>query len=101
MLKPRADRLLVEPMERPISSLIAVVNREKHCVGKVIAAGPGKADKKGRIQPLETKPGDVIRYGGMDYLQYPEYFDPETLKTYHIIQEADVCGIVESHQQAA
>lgn len=95
MLRPRADRLLVAPIERVASHTIAVVLHEKFNVGKVIAAGEGKRDKKGRLQPLDVKVGDTIRYGGEDYLTFPEYFDINTLTKYHVIQEADVCGIVE------
>ena len=93
MIRPQADRLVVEPMPRVQSSVIEVVSNEKACIGKVVAAGKGKYDKKGRLMPLDVKVGQTVRYGGEDYLSFPEYFDPQTLKTYHIIQEADVVGI--------
>ena len=96
MLRPRADRLLIAPIERIASSTIAVVLREKFNTGMVIAAGEGKRDKKGRLQPLDVKVGDTVRYGGEEYFQFPEYFDEQTLTKYHVIQEADVCGVVEN-----
>ena len=96
MLRPMHDRIVVEPLQRELSSTLAVICNEKANVGRVVAAGPGKRDKKNRLQPLDVHIGDTIRYGGEDYLQFPEYFDPQTLKTYHILQEADVCGVIDA-----
>ena len=93
MLRPRDDRLLIEPIARVQSTVIEVVSHEKSCVGKIVAAGPGKRDKKGRIRPLAVQVGQTIRYGGEEYFQFPEYYDEQTLTKYHIIQEADVVGI--------
>lgn len=94
MIRPLRDQLVIDPIKRVQSEVIEVVSNEKACIGRVIAAGPGQIDKKGRIKPLDVKVGDVIRYGGEEYLSYPEYFDPETLKTVQIITERDVTGVV-------
>ena len=95
MIRPLADRIVIEPLDRKASSVIEVIHHEKPCLGRVVAIGTGKRDRKGRLQPLDAKPGDIVRYGGESYLTYPEYFDHKTLKTYLVIQEADIAGVVE------
>jgi chaperonin GroES len=96
MLKPRLDYILVEPVELEITSSISVILREKAQVGIVAAVGPGKPDKKGHIRPLDVNVGDRIRFGGEDYLNYPEWQDDHTLKRYFVIQEADITGVVDA-----
>lgn len=95
MIRPLRDRIIVKPIERVKSEVIEVISHEKHCIGEVIAIGEGKRDKKNRLQPLDVKVGDTVRYGGEEYFVWPEYFDHATLTRYHILQEADVAGIVE------
>lgn len=93
MLKPRGDRIVVEPIERTASSIIVTVLRERPNIGTIVATGAGTFDKHGRLKPLEVQPGQTIRYGEFDF---PTYTDPASLKRYLIMQEADVAGIVEN-----
>lgn len=62
MIKPLADRVLVEPKEAETMTAgglyIPDTAKEKPQQGVVIAAGPGKAD-----EPMEVKTGDVVIYG--------------------------------------
>ena len=62
MIKPLADRVLVEPKEaetKTASGLyIPDTAKEKPQQGVVIAVGPGKKD-----EPMELKAGDVVLYG--------------------------------------
>lgn len=62
MIKPLADRVLIEPKEaetRTASGIyIPDTAKEKPQQGKVIAAGPGKKD-----EPMEVKEGDMVLYG--------------------------------------
>ena len=62
MIKPLADRVLIEPQEaqtKTASGLyIPDTAKEKPQQGKVVAAGPGKKD-----EPMEVKVGDVVLYG--------------------------------------
>ena len=62
MIKPLADRVLVEPKEaetKTASGLyIPDTAKEKPLEGTVVAAGPGKKDA-----PMEVKVGDVVLYG--------------------------------------
>ncbi len=62
MIRPLADRVLIEPKEaetRTASGLyIPDTAKEKPQQGTVIAAGPGKKD-----EPMEVKVGDSVLYG--------------------------------------
>ena len=62
MIKPLADRVLIEPQEAQTKTAggiyIPDTAKEKPQQGKVIAAGPGKKD-----EPMEVKAGDVVLYG--------------------------------------
>ena len=59
------DRILVRPeMNDPNSKIIRLESEHnKPTRGLVLAVGPGKFDKKGRRQPLDVKPGDIIVFG--------------------------------------
>ena len=62
MIKPLADRVLIQPKEaetKTASGLyIPDTAKEKPSEGKVLAVGPGKKD-----EPMEVKAGDEVIYG--------------------------------------
>ncbi|MCQ2118423.1 MAG: co-chaperone GroES [Bacteroidales bacterium] len=62
MIKPLADRVLVQPKEAETKTasglFIPDTAKEKPQEGKVIACGPGKKD-----EPMEVKVGDEVIYG--------------------------------------
>lgn len=62
MIKPLADRVVIEPKEaetKTASGLyIPDTAKEKPQQGTVVAVGPGKKD-----EPMELKVGDVVIYG--------------------------------------
>ena len=62
MIKPLADRVLIQPKEaetKTASGLyIPDTAKEKPAEGKVLAVGPGKKD-----EPMEVKVGDEVIYG--------------------------------------
>ncbi|MBR4822447.1 MAG: co-chaperone GroES [Bacteroidales bacterium] len=62
MIKPLADRVLIEPQEAQTKTASGIfipdTAKEKPQQGKVVAAGPGKKD-----EPMEVKVGDVVLYG--------------------------------------
>ena len=62
MIKPLADRVLIQPKEaetKTASGLyIPDTAKEKPSEGKVLAVGPGKKD-----EPKEVKVGDEVIYG--------------------------------------
>jgi chaperonin GroES len=92
MFKPRQDYILVKPLERKASNIIHAVLHELPNLGVVVAVGPGKLNKKGKLQPLDVQVGDTIRFGEFKNM-FPEYF--ENNERFLIIQEADIAGIVD------
>lgn len=84
MIKPLADRVLVEPKEaetKTASGLyIPDTAKEKPQQGFVIAVGPGKKD-----EPMELKAGDVVLYGKYAGTEV-SYED----KKYLIMKQSDV-----------
>ena len=62
MIRPLADRVVIEPKEaetKTASGLyIPDTAKEKPQQGVVLACGPGKTD-----EPMEEKTGDVVLYG--------------------------------------
>ncbi len=88
MIKPLADRVLVEPKEaetKTASGLyIPDTAKEKPQEGKVIAAGPGKKD-----EPMEVKVGDEVIYG--------KYAGTEVTvegKKYLMVKQSDILAIL-------
>ena len=100
MLKPRLDLLLVLPdsTQSLASELIHVIQskgitesqKQLGRVGRVVATGPGKYNKKGDRIPMTVCVGDRVTWGEF---AFPEYHDG--CETYAIISEADITGIVE------
>jgi chaperonin GroES len=88
MLKPLADRVLIEPApaeEKTASGIIIPdTAKEKPLKGKVIAAGPGKPDEK-----MTVKTGDTVLYG-----QYSGTEIKMDGKTFLIMRESDIYGIL-------
>jgi len=85
MLKPLRDRVVVKPTVRELSTIIHVNNTEPFNEGTVVAIGP-LVD--------QTKIGDFIKYGNGDYLNWP--VQRINGQDYQIIQEADICAVVEN-----
>ena len=93
MIKPLADRVLIEPApaeEKTESGLYIPDNaKEKPMQGKVIAVGPGKKDENGKAIPMDIKVGDQVLYG--------KYSGTEVSvegKDYLIVRESDVFAIL-------
>ncbi len=77
MIQPLRDRILVKPIERTKSDILAVIMQENFNMGEVVAVGPGEYDKKGRRVPNPCEVGQKIRYGTTgEYLTFQEV-DPE------------------------
>ena len=72
-LKPLGDRVLVKRLEQEEVTKGGIIipdsAKEKPQQGKVVAAGPGKADKDGKRTPLQVSAGDRIlfsKYAGSE-----------------------------------
>ena len=88
MIKPLADRVLIEPQEAQTKTAggiyIPDTAKEKPQQGKVIAVGPGKKD-----EPMEVKAGDVVLYG--------KYAGTEVTvedEKYLIVKQQDILAIL-------
>jgi chaperonin GroES len=66
-VQPLNDRVLVRRIEEEQKTsggiIIPDTAKEKPQEGKVIAAGPGKFDDKGKRMPLDVKEGDRVLFG--------------------------------------
>ena len=93
MIKPLADRVLIEPApaeDKTVSGLYIPDNaKEKPMQGTVIAAGPGKKDENGKAIAMDAKVGDKALYG--------KYSGTEVTvdgKEYLIVRESDIFAIL-------
>ena len=94
MIKPLADRVVVEPIEEEVTPKGGIVlpdtAKEKPQKGKVIAVGSGKLLDNGERVPLEVKEGDIVvfaKYGGTEIeIEGEEYI---------ILSERDLLAVVE------
>lgn len=88
MIKPLADRVVVEPQEALTKTASGIfipdTAKEKPQQGTVVAVGPGKKD-----EPMEVKVGDVVLYG--------KYSGTEVTveeKKYLIVRQSDILAII-------
>ena len=88
MLKPLADRVLIEPKDAETKTAAGLyipdTAKEKPQQGTVVAAGPGKKD-----EPMEVKVGDQVIYG--KYAGTEVTFED---KKYLIVKQSDILAIV-------
>jgi len=98
ILKPLADKIVVKPDVRVLSSVILVHNKERENMGTVVAVGPGKKIN-GRREVMPIQVGDYVRFGHMgddEYLKYQEYFTNG--QRYLIMSWQDVCFVTDKEQ---
>jgi chaperonin GroES len=94
-IKPISDHILIEPIKEEEKTKTGILlpdtaEKERPEQGKIIAVGPGKKDKQGKLVPLEVKPGDKVlftKYG-------PNEIKVED-KEYLIAKEEDILAVLE------
>ena len=88
MIKPLADRVLIEPKEAETKTAAGIyipdTAIEKPQQGTVVAAGPGKKD-----EPMEVKVGDQVIYG--KYAGTEVNFED---KKYLIVKQSDILAVL-------
>ena len=88
MIRPLADRVLIEPKEAETKTASGIyipdTAKEKPQQGVVLAAGPGKKD-----DPMEVKVGDNVLYG-----KYAGTEVTVDAKTYLIVKQSDILAIL-------
>jgi len=96
-LKPMADKIVVKPDVRQLSSVIIVNNKEVENMGTVIAVGAGKKLPNGRREDMPVEVGARVRFGtmnadrGEEYLKYFKY-EEDGVK-YLVMSWQDVCFV--------
>ena len=97
--RPLHDRVVVKRLGAEEKSaggiIIPDTAQEKPQQGEVVSVGPGARDEKGKVQPLEVKPGDRILFGKWSGTEVK--LDGEELL---IMKESDIMGVLEGTQKA-
>ncbi|MDW7709041.1 MAG: co-chaperone GroES [Deferrisomatales bacterium] len=93
-IRPLQDRVMVKRLEEEQKTaggiIIPDTAKEKPQKGEIVAAGPGKRNEDGKIQPLDIKAGDKVlfsKYAGTEIKVEGE----ELL----IMREDDIMGVIE------
>jgi chaperonin GroES len=93
-LKPLNDHVFIEPASEEKITKSGIVlpdsaEKEKPIKGKVVAAGPGKMDEKGKKIKMSVKVGDMVLFKkyGLDEIQVDG-------KEYLVGEESDILAII-------
>ncbi len=93
-IRPLQDRVIVKRLEEEQKTaggiIIPDTAKEKPQKGEIVAAGPGKRNEDGKLQPLDIKKGDKVlfsKYAGTEIKVEGE----ELL----IMREDDILGVIE------
>ena len=93
-VRPLHDRVLVRRKEEERKSAGGIVipdtATEKPMRGKVISVGPGKANDKGEVSPMNVKKGDKVLFG--KYSGTEVKVDGEDLL---VMREDDIMAVIE------
>ncbi|MEA3375938.1 MAG: co-chaperone GroES [Chloroflexota bacterium] len=95
-LKPLADRLVVEPLEKDVETfaggqlVLPDTAKEKPQQGKVLAVGPGARDEAGNRIPMDVAVGDTVVFA--KYAGTP--FKTDEGKDVLLMKESDVLAIL-------
>ena len=95
MIKPLADYVLIESIkeeEKTKSGILLPdnVEKEKPEQGRIIAVGPGKKNKEGKVIPVSVTPGQKVLFSK---------YGPNEIKVdgkeYLIAKEDDLLAVIE------
>lgn len=91
-IKPLGSRVVVQRSKAQTSKggiLLPDSAQERPREGQVVAAGPGKMNENGQLEPISVKVGDCVLFGsyaGTEVKQNDE--------EYLILSEEDILGIL-------
>lgn len=92
-IKPLADRVLVEPLEKEETTATGIVlpetAKEKPQEGVVLAVGPGRLLDNGERAPMEVKAKDKVLYA-----KYAGTELKRDDKKYLILSEKDILAVL-------
>jgi chaperonin GroES len=95
-LKPLADRLVVEPLEKDVETfaggelVLPDTAKEKPQQGEVLAVGPGARDEAGNRIPMDVAVGDTVifaKYAGTS-------FKTDGGKEVLLMKESDILAVL-------
>jgi chaperonin GroES len=93
-VRPLQDRILVRRVAEEEKTkggiIIPDTAKEKPAEGEVIAVGPGKANDKGQVRPLQVKVGDRVLFG-----KYSGNEIKVEMVEHIILREDEVLGVLE------
>lgn len=94
-IQPLGDRVLIEPLEEKGGKtksgiyLPETVDKERPEQGRVVAVGPGKREKDGKVHPVSVKKGDKVLF---------TKYGPNEIKVddkeYLIAREDDILAVI-------
>ena len=91
--RPLHDRVVVRRIEEGDRTkggiIIPDTAKEKPQQGEIVAVGPGAPDEKGKVQPLDVKPGDRVLFGKWSGTEVK--LDGQELL---IMKESDIMGVL-------
>ncbi len=92
--RPLHDRVVVRRIDEDERTrggiIIPDTAKEKPQQGEVVAVGPGAADEKGHVQPLDVRAGDRVLFGKWSGTEVT--LDGDDLL---IMKESDILGVLE------
>jgi chaperonin GroES len=93
-IRPLQDRVIVRRLEEDEKTaggiIIPDTAKEKPQKGEIVAAGPGKKNDEGKLQPVDVKAGDKVLFG--KYAGTEIKIEGEELL---IMREDDIMGVIE------
>jgi len=92
-IKPLSNRALIKRSSSPTSKggiLLPESVKEKPSQGEVVAIGPGKIDKHGKIVPMSINIGDLVVYSNYGGVEVPN----ENEDKYLLLSEDDILAVL-------
>lgn len=93
MIRPMHNYIAVKPHNHELSKMILVAGKanEEFQRGEVLAAGPGKRLKGGKVRPMPVKVGEQVLFRKRSALAWHK---PDIGEDFLLIQDDDVLGMV-------
>ena len=92
-IKPLADRVVIEPIEQDEVTAGGIIlpetAKETPQQGKIVAAGPGRTEEKGKRVDMEVKVGDKVLYA-----KYSGTEIKQDGKKLLILRESDILAVM-------
>lgn len=93
-IKPLGNRVLIQRSKAQTTKggiLLPDTAQEKPKEGTVIAAGPGKLDENGKLEPMNVKVGDKVLFSSYSGTEVKNLAEEDELL---IMSEEDILGIL-------